>query len=119
MDIKIEELNGNNVAELISDKIEISNAQDALEMMMNCIYQGASSIIVYRHNLVPDFFDLKTGVAGEILQKFSTYNARLAIVGDFNEISSKSLRDFIYESNQQGRINFVATTDKAKEKFSK
>jgi len=62
---------------------------------------------------------LKTGVAGEILQKFSTYNMQLAIVGDFSVFSSKSLKDFIYESNRTGKIVFVATTDEAIEKLSK
>jgi hypothetical protein len=32
---------------------------------------------------------LKTGLAGEILQKFSTYNMRLGIVGDFSAYTSK------------------------------
>jgi hypothetical protein len=31
---------------------------------------------------------------------------RLAIVGDFSIFSSKSLQDFIYESNKGKQINF-------------
>jgi hypothetical protein len=52
-------------------------------------------------------------MAGEILQKFSNYRMRLAIVGDFSEYKSKSLRDFIRESNRTGTINFVGTIDEA------
>jgi hypothetical protein len=62
---------------------------------------------------------LKSGIAGEILQKFSTYNFRLAIVGTFSEVQSKSLRDFIYESNKYGRINFVGSHDEAFERLMK
>jgi len=62
---------------------------------------------------------LKTGVPGEILQKFSTYNMQLAIVGDFSVFSSRSLKDFIYESNKTGRILFVATMGEALQKLSK
>ena len=40
-------------------------------------------------------------MAGEILQKFSNYRVRLAIVGDFTPYSSKSIKDFIYESNKK------------------
>ena len=58
-------------------------------------------------SLHPDFFDLKTRFAGEILQKFSNYDVKLAIVGDFSKYSSKSLRDFIYESNK-GKLIFFA-----------
>ena len=57
--------------------------------------------------MTADFFDLKSGIAGEILQKFSNYRIRLAIVGDFSKYTNKSLKDFIYESNKGGQINFV------------
>lgn len=114
MKIEITEINGVSVAEIISEAVEIKDAQDALDIMMNCIYQGAESIIVQEKNLLPEFFELKTGMAGEILQKFSTYNAKLAIVGNFENVSSKSLKDFIYESNKIGRINFVNSLNEAK-----
>ncbi|MCK7528774.1 MAG: DUF4180 domain-containing protein [Ignavibacteriales bacterium] len=42
-----------------------------------------------RRIFISDFFDLKTGIAGEILQKFSTYNVRLAILGDFQNIKAE------------------------------
>jgi len=48
------------------------------------------------------------------LQKFSTYNGRLAIIGDFSKYDSKSLKDFIFESNKGRRVNFVGTTDEAR-----
>ncbi len=57
--------------------------------------------------MTADFFDLKSGIAGEILQKFSNYLVRLAIVGDFSKYANKSLKDFIFESNKGGQINFV------------
>jgi len=66
----------------------------------------------------PDFFDLKTGFAGEILQKFSNYKVKLAIIGDFSSFTSKSLRDFILESNKHGHINFVSTIDEARVRLS-
>ena len=64
-------------------------------------------------DLAPAFFDLKTGLAGDVLQKFSNYRMRLAIVGDFSRFSSKSLGDFISESNQVRRITFVPTINEA------
>ena len=61
---------------------------------------------------------IRTGMAGEILQKFSTYQVQLAIVGDFSEIISKSLKDFIYESNKMGRINFLPGREEALSRLS-
>ncbi|MFZ2340826.1 MAG: DUF4180 domain-containing protein [Bacteroidales bacterium] len=66
-----------------------------------------------------DFFDLKTKIAGDILQKFSNYRMKLAIIGDFSAIKSKSLRDFIRESNNAGTINFVGSMEEAMVKLNK
>ena len=102
-----------------SDDIVIANEQDALDLMANCGYQGATKIILREENIIPSFFDLKTKIAGEILQKFSTYRSQLAIIGDFEQIQSKSLKDFIFESNQTGLINFVKTKEEAVECLSR
>ena len=58
-------------------------------------------------------------MAGEILQKFTTYRVELAIIGDFSKYPGKSIRDFIYESNRYGRINFVNSREEAIEKLTK
>ena len=117
MNIVITGENETALAQVQSDETVIHSVQDALDLMANCGYQGARRIILREKNLTPDFFDLKTGVAGEILQKFSNYNVFLAIIGDFSKYTSKSLRDFMYESNKTGRINFVSTPEEAKEKL--
>lgn len=48
-----------------------------------------------------------------MLQKFTQYGFEIAIVGDFGIYESKSLNDFIFESNKAGKIIFVATKDDA------
>lgn len=113
--MEIVEYNKNNsrIAQVRSASVLINNAEDALELMGNLYYQGFDSIILHQENITPVFFDLKNGIAGEILQKFSTYRMKLAIVGDFENISSKSLKDFIFESNKKQQINFVATPESA------
>jgi hypothetical protein len=70
-------------------------------------------MILHAINLPSEFFDLKSGFAGEILQKFSNYRMKLAIIGDFSEIKSKSLRDFIRESNNRRTISFVSSIEEA------
>ena len=117
MELKIHNPEVNPIAELQSECVEIESTQDALDLMGDSGYLGAGKIIIMQHHLCPDFFDLKSGVAGEILQKFSNYNVQLAVVGDFSVYKSKSLKDFIYESNKTGRIIFVATLDEAVRKL--
>jgi len=94
------------IAEVISDKILVQNPDDALDLIGNLYYQGFDKIVIYEKNLTPDFFDLKNKLAGEILQKVSNYRMKLTIVGDFSNLKSKSLSDFIYESNKGTQVNF-------------
>jgi hypothetical protein len=119
MEINIHQFNNVNVAEIRSERIVINEVQDALDLMADCGYRGANSMIIHEKNLVPEFFELKTRIAGEILQKFSNYRVRLAIVGDFSKYTSKSLRDFIFESNKQGRVIFTGSVEEALEKLTK
>ena len=119
MNIEILTINGIEIADIQSDQIIINVTQDALDIMADAKYQGASCIILHEQNITPKFFDLKTGIAGDILQKFSNYNNRLAIVGDFTKYESNSLQDFIRESNKYGRINFVSSTDEALKALSR
>jgi hypothetical protein len=107
MKVEIHYINDTKVAEVISDKIVIKTIEDGLDLLGNLYYQNIDKIIVHKENITPDFFDLSTGVAGEILQKFSNYRVQLAIVGDFTPYSSKSIKDFIYESNKKQQINFL------------
>ena len=113
MKLLIHTIEGIPIAELQSDRVEINSVEDSLDLMGNSDYQGARKIIVKKEHLCSDFFDLKTGIAGEILQKFSNYRMQLAIVGDFSGQTSKSLRDFIFESNKTGRILFVPNREEA------
>lgn len=113
MQLEPNQTNGERIATLGSDVV-IRNAQEALELLMNCSYNlDTAKIIVHESNLTKDFFDLKTGMAGEILQKFSNYDGRLAIIGDYSKFNNKNLHDFMYESNRMGRICFVNTKEEA------
>lgn len=113
MNIITHDINQTKIAEIISDEIIIRSPQDSLDLLGNLYYQDFDKIILHQSSLTPDFFDLKTGLAGEILQKFSTYRIRLAIVGDFSVYTSKSLNDFIYESNKGRQIAFVGSVEEA------
>lgn len=97
------------IATVSHGHVILHDAQDALELLMHCCYHlDTNRLLLSAHHLVPEFFDLSSGIAGEILQKFSNYDGYLAIVGDFSHPTSNSLRDFIRESNRRGRISFVA-----------
>jgi len=113
MIIQSHKINNIEIAEVISDKILIQNPDDALDLIGNLYYQGFDKIIIYEKNLTPDFFDLKNKIAGEILQKVSNYRMKLTIIGNFSNLKSKSLNDFIYESNKGNQVNFKESLHEA------
>lgn len=101
-----------DIAVLARDE-PIKDVRQMLDMMADAGYNGCDGILIYKESLPEGFFDLKTGLAGEILQKFSNYNMKIAIIGDFSGYRSKALSDFIRESNRGGRVLFKMTYDEA------
>lgn len=82
---------------------------DALDLIGATWGQEVDWLVLPLARLSADFLDLKTGLAGAVLQKIVTYGQRLAIVGDIAaaEAASGALKDFVRESNRGDRIWFV------------
>jgi hypothetical protein len=101
------------IAEVTKGSVKISSSSDMLDIMGDVSYYGCSRVIVHSDSFDAGFFDLRTGIAGEILQKFSNYRMRLAIIGDFSHLTGRSWRDFIRESNRGKTVNFLSSIDEA------
>ncbi len=98
--------NDNNIL-LIDKHQKISSAQDLLDHIADAVYYNkCTGVVVHQNSLSQAFFDLKSGIAGEILQKCSTYGIKIAIIGDFENFASKSLKAFIAESNNGNGVFF-------------
>jgi hypothetical protein len=110
--------NNNLIAELSDKKFIIAEVQDILDLFGNLGTIDCNNIMIRESNLHDNFFNLNTRLAGEILQKFSNYKMRLAIIGDFSKYKSKALHDFIRESNKGNLVFFVNTIEAAVNKLS-
>ena len=102
--------NGRTIAELNTQGVVLATTQEFLQMMMDSCAEG---IIVHHQDIHENFFELRSGLAGEMLQKVVNYRLRLAIVGDFSVYESKSLKAFIAESNRSNTIVFVNSVEEA------
>lgn len=119
MNITTVSKNGVEIASVHSDEILISGVQSALDLIATVSYEvGCHRIILQKSVVSEEFFDLKTRLAGDIIQKFINYQAKIVIVGDFSVYSSKSLRDFIYESNKGKDLFFLPNEEQAIDKLS-
>lgn len=118
MEIKIHQNARLKVGEIVSNEIVLQNSEDGTDLAGNLYYQGLDVVIIHQKNMNPDFFELSNKMAGEVLQKFSNFRMRLIILGDFENINSKSLRDFIHESNKGTQVNFYSNLDVALKQIS-
>ncbi|ARU60765.1 cytoplasmic protein [Tumebacillus avium] len=108
MKIRLDRQGNSQVAIVESAEVVIHDVQDALDLMATVRYEsGSSKILIPKANITEEFFDLKTRLAGEILQKFTNYQVQIAIVGDFDGYASKSLQSFIYECNRGNQVFFA------------
>lgn len=106
------------IAEVNADVIIFQSVEDATDLLGNLYYSDYDKIIVHQKNINPDFFNLKTGFAGEILQKFANFRVRLVIVGNFDDYKSNSLDQFILESNKGKQVNFLSSLSEALDRLS-
>jgi hypothetical protein len=61
------------------------------------------------------FFDLRTGLAGEVLQKFTNYRARLAIVVADPAAYGSRFAELIYEHRTHAAVRFFGSEQLARQ----
>lgn len=83
METIVHEAGDSRIAEVITPEILIRTPEEGLQVLVDLYYQEFDKIILHESQITPDFFELKTGIAGEILQKYTNYKVRLVIIGDF------------------------------------
>lgn len=95
---------------LDDDGPTVATERDAMDLVAESFHSGAQLIVLPVGRLTDDFFRLRTGIAGEIVQKFAVYRRKLAILGDISArvAASPTLRDFVAEANRGDQLWFVA-----------
>jgi hypothetical protein len=119
MNITNHDLNGIQIAEMNSDGIILRSARDATDLIGQLMGRGIKRLILHEKNLSPEFWQLSSGLAGEIMQKFTNYSVSVAFVGEFDKHKSKSLQAFMHESNLGDQFLFTASVESAKEMLSR
>ncbi|MFD8717292.1 uncharacterized protein DUF4180 [Streptomyces sp. Ag109_O5-1] len=91
----------------------------ALDLVGDAMGQDAELVAVPAERVGDDFFRLRSGVAGAVVQKFVNYRMRLAVVGDISRhlADSSALRDFVYEANRGRHLWFVADDAELEERL--
>lgn len=109
---EVKESNGEKYLLCHPGHILISNERNILDLIALCGENESNRIIFHKENLAPEFYDLKSGLAGIVLQKFSNYYVIAAIVGDFSDVTPR-FAELIRESNRGNQLRFYPNLEQA------
>jgi hypothetical protein len=91
--------------------IAIHSVNDILDVIGACF--GATGLLLTEQDLAPAFFDLKSGLAGELLQKFVNYRLRVAIVVADPAVYGERFSELVREHRSHGLVRFAPTRAEA------
>jgi len=92
--------------------ISVRSFRDISEALSACT--GAKGLILTEGDLAPEFFDLRSGLAGELFQKFINYRLRVAIVLPDPGAYGERFAELAREHASHSMIRFVRSVDEAK-----
>ena len=91
--------------------ISIQSFRDISDAIAACF--GTDGLILTENDLAQEFFDLRSGLAGEVFQKFINYKLRMAIVLPDPEAYGERISELAYEHKSHTMIRFVRSKDEA------
>lgn len=102
------------------DGEKLKSEREAVNLIGEAIQQGVEWIVVPVERFEDDFFRLKTGLAGHIIQKFVTYRRRLVILGDISTYMapSSTFKAFVYETNRGAEVWFLKNLEELTERLN-
>lgn len=92
--------------ECLPDGQLLQTDQDILELIAGCGEYGADLLMIHAENLPVDFYNLKTGLAGNILQKLTNYWVRSAIIVSRDLVGDGHFYELILETNRGRQFKF-------------
>jgi hypothetical protein len=91
--------------------ISIRSLGDMSDAIAACY--GTEGLILTEENLCAEFFDLGTGLAGELFQRFENYRLRLAIIAPTPERYGARFKELAREHRSHNQVRIVNSRDEA------
>jgi hypothetical protein len=86
---------------------------DPTAIIQGCAENDADCLLFDEHSLPPEFFDLSSGLAGELLHRLSIYYMRMAAVVPDLAVHSANFQAFAGEANKGEQFRFFSTREQA------
>jgi len=90
----------------------IQSASDIAAALTASVEGGG--LVIDEKNLSPDFFDLKTGLAGQVLQKFVSYRTKLAVIVRDPASYGARFSELTYEHRIHPTVRFFSAEQPAR-----
>jgi hypothetical protein len=100
MNYKVVEQGSKKYIECVPSVKCIENERDALELVAICGENDTNRFMLYAENLTEDFYQLRTSVAGDILQKFVNYYIKGVAVLTPELVNQGRFREMVIEANR-------------------
>lgn len=108
MNLNILESQGVKYIEYPPGETIIEAEQDILDIIALAGENDTQRVLFHQENFSPDFFDLKTGLAGAVFQKCTNYSIKTAAVVDFDSIQGERFKELMSECNKGGQFCFYS-----------
>lgn len=111
MDYRLGEKDGKQYVDCLA---RVESEKDALDLVAACGENRVQTLMLHAENLPQEFYDLRTGLAGEVLQKFVTYYLRVAAVLNPELVNQhERFREMVREANRGSHFRVYYTVEEA------
>jgi PadR family transcriptional regulator AphA len=100
MNVVVIDKNNKKYMECSSAESPIGTEQNAVDLVAACMENDTNLLMIHAEALVDDFFELRTGLAGSILQKFINYHVKAVVVMTDSQKMKGRFKEFSTEANK-------------------
>lgn len=103
------ELHGHRMLAVEETDAVLETARDFTDLIGDAMGEGVTMVAIPAARIADDFFRLRTGIAGEVFQKFVNYRMKLAIIGDVSRWAeaSRAFHDLLVELERGTDVFFA------------
>ena len=83
--------------------------------VMGSAFENGGAVLLTEAELGPEFFELRSRLAGELFQKMMNYSLRLALVVEEPQRYGERFAELVYEHRSHGNIRFFRDREQAEQ----
>lgn len=113
MNFKINENGTKKYIEVMFAESPFSTEEDAVDLVALCKENESNLLLLHSQAISEDFFKLRTGVAGQMIQKWINYHVKTAAVIPKEMVNQGRFKEMALESKKSNHFRIFETRDDA------